>query len=353
MGYEDYNLLLCAWFVAKNASGTESQLDKFDVPVNTNRIVNINSSIDVSNANSVDKCLLHGFEQVTPEQTGEELRLNCIDKVPTLLKQRVELEKQASKNPFAIIPHKPNFVLPASVTSINQVPYMNTPIAAKLDDVEIKFQVSFKYLATQDLIFKDLDLQFAFTTTSWWQAYNSDISAPFRETNYEPEVILNYHHRWSLLGLAVEETTLSFNHQSNGQTGPLSRSWNRMILGFIFAPTDNVLWGFRTWYRLSEDKKITSLDPAGDDNPDIENFMGYGEVGGLWSISDKHSLEFMLRNNLRTDNNKGAIHLGWSFPINRRLQGYIEYFDGYGESLIYFNHHIQRLGIGFKLTNWL
>jgi hypothetical protein len=62
----------------------------------------------------------------------------------------------------------------------------------------------------------------------------------------EPDVILNYHHSWSLLGLPVEQTTLPFNHQFNGQTGQLSRSWNRIILGFTFAPADNVLLGFRT-----------------------------------------------------------------------------------------------------------
>lgn len=316
-------------------------------------ITNANcTELESGMSSSVDECLLNALKQAAPEQTVGELRQSCTDKTPTLVKKRIELEKQASKNPFAIIPHKPNFVLPASITSINQDPYIGTPVGSELDDVEIKFQVSLKYLAMQDLMFKDLDLQFAFTTTSWWQAYNSDISAPFRETNYEPEVILNYHHSWSFLGLPVEQTTLSFNHQSNGQTGQLSRSWNRIILGFTFAPADNVLWGFRTWYRLPEDEKITALDPAGDDNPDIEKFMGYGEVGGLWSISDKHSLEFMLRNNLRSEN-KGAIQLGWSFPINDRIQGYVEYFNGYGESLIYYNHHAQRLGIGFKLTNWL
>jgi phospholipase A1 len=301
---------------------------------------------------SVEVCLLNALYQATAEQTVGELRQSCEETAPTLFKRRVNLEKQASKNRFAIIPHKPNFVLPVSVTNINQEPYSGLPVGSELDNIEIKFQVSLKYLFMQDLLFKDLDLQFAFTTTSWWQAYNSDISAPFRETNYEPEVIFNYHHSWTLFGLPIEQTSLSFNHQSNGQTGLLSRSWNRIILGFAFAPTDNVLWGFRTWYRLPENEKISALDPAGDDNPDIEKYMGYGELGGLWSISEKHSLEFMIRNNLRSDN-KGAIQLGWSFPINDRIQGYIEYFNGYGESLIYYNLHAHRIGIGFKLTNWL
>lgn len=308
--------------------------------------------IQATEDEALDNCLLKALKNAKSEQTVGEIRKACLDTTPTLVQKRVKLEKQASQNPFAILPHKPNFVLPASVTSINQEPYVNLPVDSELDDVEIKFQVSLKYLAAQDLIFRDLDLQFAFTATSWWQAYNGEISAPFRETNYEPELILNYHHSWSFLGLPVEQTSLSFNHQSNGQAGQLSRSWNRVILGLAFAPTDNMVWGLRTWYRIPEDEKLDLLDASGDDNPDIEKFMGYGELGGLWKISDKHSLEIMLRNNLRSDN-KGAIQLGWSFPINDSIQGYVEYFNGYGESLIYYNQHIQRLGIGFKLTNWL
>ncbi|MEP1384372.1 MAG: phospholipase A [Paraglaciecola sp.] len=301
---------------------------------------------------AIHKCVLKAFKNAMAEQTIADIRKKCAYTKQTLVKKRINLEQQASENPFAILPHKPNFVLPASLTSINQVPYVDLPVDSELDDVEIKFQVSMKYLAAQDVLFNDLDLQIAFTATSWWQAYNGAISAPFRETNYEPELILDYHHSWSLLGLPVEQTSLSFNHQSNGQTGSLSRSWNRIILGFTFAATEKVIWGFRTWYRIPEDEKTSPLDASGDDNPDIDKYLGYGELGGLWSISDKHSLEFMLRNNLRSDN-KGAIQLGWSFPINDKIQGYVEYFNGYGESLIYYNHHTQRLGIGFKLTNWL
>ncbi|MEP0174487.1 MAG: phospholipase A [Paraglaciecola sp.] len=301
---------------------------------------------------AIHKCVLKAFKNAKSEQTVADIRKKCAYTKQTLVKKRINLEQQASENPFAILPHKPNFVLPASLTSINQEPYVDLPVDSELDDVEIKFQVSMKYLAAQDVLFNDLDLQIAFTATSWWQAYNGAISAPFRETNYEPELILDYHHSWSLLGLPVEQTSLSFNHQSNGQTGSLSRSWNRIILGFTFAATEKVIWGFRTWYRIPEDEKTSPLDASGDDNPDIDKYLGYGELGGLWSISDKHSLEFMLRNNLRSDN-KGAIQLGWSFPIDDKIQGYVEYFNGYGESLIYYNYHTQRLGIGFKLTNWL
>ncbi len=303
-------------------------------------------------AEHLDDCLLEALKRAKPKQTAEQIRQVCVQDSPTLFQQRVALEKQAAKNRFAILPHKPNYVLPVSLASANREPYAELPLDKELDNIEVKFQISLKYLAMQDLIFRDLDLQFAFTATSWWQAYNGDISAPFRESNYEPEVILNYHHNWSLFGLPVEQTSLSLNHQSNGQTGLLSRSWNRLILGFTFAPTDNILWGFRTWYRLPEQQKFTALDPKGDDNPNIEKYMGYGEVGGLWNLGDKQTLEFMLRNNLRSDN-KGAIQLGWTFPLNNRIQGYLEYFNGYGESLIYYDQHSQRISLGIKLTNWL
>lgn len=305
-----------------------------------------------SRHSSVDACLLVAVMNARSEQTIGELRAECAGNKTNRVKNRQALEKEAAKNPFAILPHKPNYLLPVTLTSIRREPYQDVAVGPKLDNLEAKFQVSIKYLAWEDLLFKDLDMQFAFTATSWWQSYNDDISAPFRETNYEPELILNYKHSWSLFGLPVEQSSISFNHQSNGQTGLLSRSWNRIIAGFIFAQTDNVTWGFRTWYRIPEDEKLDLLSPEGDDNPFIERYYGYGELGGVWSISDKHSLEFMLRNNMRSDN-RGALELGWSFPINGKLQGYVEYFNGYGESLIYFDQHTQRIGLGFKLTNWL
>jgi len=279
------------------------------------------------------------------------LKRECNEKIQHPIKKRMILERNASSNPFAIIPHKPNYMLPVSYFNAEETPYTDVLQGNHFDHLEAKFQVSIKYAIAEDVWNDNFDLYAAFTSTSWWQSYNSGISAVFRETNYEPELILAHKSPWSLLGLEISHTTLAFSHQSNGQAGTLSRSWNRLVAGFTVVD-DNIIWNLKAWYRIPEDVKLTADSPSGDDNPNIEHYMGYGELGVLWKINDSHNIDVFMRNNLKRDN-KGAFQIGWSFPLSKHLRGYVEYFNGYGESLIYYNEHVSRLGIGVKLTDWL
>lgn len=299
-------------------------------------------------------CVSESIKKAEEHKTVNEIEKECEKTVKNSVGRRIIFEKQAVSNPFTILPHKPNYVLPVTYFEANEKPYINELQGYHLDDLEAKFQVSVKYIAAEDLLFNGLDLQVAFTATSWWQSYNNEISAPFRETNYEPELIFSYKKPWSLAGLEIANSYISFNHQSNGQAGELSRSWNR-IIGGIAVAHDDFIWSFRAWWRLPEDAKEEEdgiLLPGGDDNPNIGKYMGYGELGAVWKLSGGNNIDILLRNNLRSEN-KGAVQLGWSFPINKNLRGYVEYFNGYGESLIYYNHSIMRFGIGVKLTDWL
>ncbi len=300
---------------------------------------------------AIEACIAVRSRTADKDITLAELRLQCQKITHSAIGRRVAFEKAALSNPFSVLPHKPNYVLPITYFNANEQPYVNRPQRYKLDDLEAKFQFSVKYIAAEDFLTKGLDLEIAFTTTSWWQSYNSKISSPFRETNYEPELILSYKKNWSFIGAKVAYSSFSFSHQSNGQTGELSRSWNR-IAGKVAFVHNDFIWNLRAWWRLPEKDKNNLGDPDGDDNPNIERYMGYAELGAIWRLPDRHNVDLLLRNNLRS-NNKGSIKLGWSFPFSKHLRWYVEYFSGYGESLIYFDQNTSRIGFGVKLTDWL
>jgi phospholipase A1 len=298
-----------------------------------------------------DACMISEINKSNDEVPVGELRKICKKKPSSPLEEKLRLEKSAASNPFAILPHKPNYLLPFTYSKVNDAPYSGMLNGNELDDTEIKLQVSLKYIAVENFLINALDVELALTTTSWWQAYNTDISTPFRETVYEPEMIFSYQKPWSVFGFPIEKSFISINHQSNGQSGNLSRSWNRIIGGLIFNSGD-LFWGIKAWWRIPEESKTSDVDPTGDDNPNIESYLGYGEVVALWKVTEDHNLDMELRNNLSNDN-RGSVLLGWSFPLTKHLRGYVQYFNGYGESLIYYNQHSERFGIGVKLTDWL
>ena len=261
---------------------------------------------------------------------------------PEFVSRRLEEEQENANNRFVIIPYQRNYLLPITYNSnINEEAWDIAYPDEGMDKAEVKFQISMKAIIWQDMFGKEMDLWGAYTQTNWMQAYNTDASSPFRETNYEPELILSIPNDWHFLGVHNTRLDLSFNHQSNGTSEPLSRSWNRVIGSALFEHK-NFSLATSAWYRIPESSKD-------DDNPDIDKYMGHGQLQGVWKWPD-YTLGFTFRNNLRS-NNKGAIQLDWTFPISQRFSGYIQYFNGYGESLIDYNESSNRIGIGVSITD--
>ena len=267
---------------------------------------------------------------------------------PSVMSRQWELDPASRKDPFVVRLHRPNYMLPMSYNSSpNSGTMLDLDRDAESQNSEAKFQLSFKVKLWEDILDKDMDLWFAYTQLSFWQVYNKTFSSPFRESNYEPELLLNYRTDYNLLGLRGRIINIGIDHQSNGRSQTLSRSWNRITASAGFERNNfNLL--LKTWYRLPESRHE-------DDNREILKYMGYGELWGTYYWKN-HRFGVMLRNNLRTSDNKGAIQLDWSFPFpfikKDRVSGYIQYFNGYGESLLDYDKSINRIGIGLMLMDW-
>lgn len=268
----------------------------------------------------------------------------------SLLDRRWELAKDSKLGPFQMRAYKPVYLFPAFWTSNrNETPQSPNPNNTvtdpePLDALEAKFQISFKTKLAENLFGDNGDLWGGYTQSSRWQVYNAETSRPFRETDYEPEVMLVFRNNYSIGGWKGRMTGIQLTHQSNGRSDPFSRSWNRAILNFGLD-RENWALTIRPWYRLPESAKD-------DNNADIEDYVGRMDATLIYN-KNGHEVALMARHSLRGgDRSHGALQFDWGFPINNLLRGHLQIFDGYGESLIDYNHRATYIGLGVSLLEW-
>lgn len=289
-------------------------------------------------------------QAVAGESAAEPAEESNVAPMSGPITERVRRERADAFNPYVLTAHKQNFILPVSYTTgLNESVYElnEVPLRDGLRPAEVKFQISLKSrLNESDLFLKDDALSVGITLEAWWQLYSSDLSSPFRETNYQPEIFYLAPLLWGPFGGSTS-FVLGLEHQSNGQVQGLSRSWNRLYATLIYERGSWVA-SIRPWYRLPEPAKKSPELARGDDNPDILDYMGHGEVGLSWRDSQ---FEYAFRGRGNTATGKGALTLSMTFPLFARFRGFVQYFNGYGDSLIDYNHHQQRVGLGVTLTN--
>lgn len=259
--------------------------------------------------------------------------------------QRSHEEDKVTPNAFAIVFYKPTYILPFYYT---KSPYYavyqnNTPNNEKLMHTEMKYQLSFKVPIWKNIFGKPSTLNLAYTQLSYWQAYNR--TAFFRETDYEPELFLEnkvnlrFFKFWTINSL-----NLGAVHQSNGFGGSMERSWNRIYLELITS-TENWMLSVKPWYVIHD-------STYQNHNPDLVNFLGHGQV--ILACKYKRNVfSIMARNLIENGARHASAEIAWSFPLTLYLSGYVQFFSGYGQSLIEYNHHTNSLGVGFALSNWI
>jgi phospholipase A1/A2 len=305
------------------------------------------TSSALANAGTMDECLLDQLKSADASTTVGMLTKACESVVSIAVpKESSEREQQqqsvvairrdadayARSGRFLVSTHRPNYIIATHNDKPNVDPF-DIP-EGSFDQEEMKFQVSFKMPVATELFGGDTDLMFGYTAVSWWQLFNEDADNPFRETNYEPELYFQSHADTELLGLDFINWEIGVNHQSNGQSGDLSRGWDRAIASTTAELSDDIVLGVRAWHVLDRQ----------DRNRNLTDYMGYGDLGLGW-VPNKHTFTFFYRPAAEGD----AVQLTWSYPITRYLRLYAQYWNGYGESLIDYSVRSKRLGIGLAL----
>lgn len=249
----------------------------------------------------------------------------------------IPLKAQEAREPFELIQtgagltlHKEMFMLPVS--------YSDEYYGIRTEAI---FQLSAKHRVFKTRFY------FAYTQISFWQAYDAENSAPFRETNYNPELFYRTE-RFSLFAGQIG-ADFGFEHESNGQKPPVSRSWNLLYACPYYYQSSFLLY-LKFRYRLPEKAKEFEGAAIGDDNPDITDYLGYSDLDFFYILPLDQMLHLRVRGNLSTG--KGNIMLNYSIPVPGGKVSYINvrFFNGYGESLVDYKKPLTRIGLGMMFA---
>jgi phospholipase A1 len=279
-----------------------------------------------------------------------------------------DLEKSSARDSFELRGYRPVSISVVGADSVNTLPSSPTngsPAAATAYSVsEMKLNLSVRTKLASGLLHREGQplsdsVWFAYSQQSYWQLFNGGISRPFRATDHEPEVIYVFGHNRPLpAGWTYRMSGAGLVHHSNGQSLPLSRSWNRVYVmaaaDKINAKGDRFSLQVKGWQRLPE--KL-----GNDDNPDISNYFGRAEIAGTWSFDRgigkdqrTHTLGVTLRHSLKAQA-RGSMRLEYLRSLgdaNSGLRFHTQLFSGYGDSLIDYNRRRTVLSVGLSLVDW-
>ena len=271
-------------------------------------------------------------------------------------------EKQAGPRRLTdIVGYQPTYIISRWSSNPNtqpSSPSRGTLPPQDLDENELKFQVSFKTELVSRQAFEragvtpllrrigvdSVRLWFGYTQQVNWQAYNTGTSRPFRETNYEPEAILTF--GTGNQGDGFKLVNLGLAHQSNGRIGAESRGWDRAYAqgGWEW---DRLSMLARAWYRIPDSVK-------NDDNPDIKDYMGRGDLVTRYQTAGGYVSSLLVRHSLRLPG-RAFVQLDWATPLLDSLGAarfHLQLSSGYGETLIDYNHKQTTIGAGVSFGNW-
>ncbi len=220
------------------------------------------------------------------------------------------------------------------------------------DSPNIRFQISLRYrLVSADSNFGQTHpwttgFHVAYTQISLWDIKGD--SAPFLDSSYKPEVqygverlLTNYLPSTIFLGVRM-----GVQHESNGKAGLDSRGLNLVYIKPVLTIGDpNDL-------HFTLEPKILSYISDMPDNPDIAYYRGNVDLRAIFGW--KQGFQISALGRVGSHFNRGSVLLDLTYPlavINGGFGAYLDlqYFDGYGETLLNYNQRNSALRLGLSL----
>ncbi|MDP2285909.1 MAG: phospholipase A, partial [Pseudohongiella sp.] len=178
-------------------------------------------------------------------------------------------------------------------------------------------------------------LHIGYSQKSWWNI--AEESAPFSEHNYNPEIYWLFDQpKRPLLGKFPFVDIIGFEHQSNGQAGIYSRSWDRSYIQKEVELLPQLSVGLKVWNILRTD--LT--------NDDIQDYLGNGMLSVMFRPNDRTNLRWRFKRGSRVETWSYAFDIYYRRP-NVNGAFFIQYQDGYGEALISYKEKSRSLRAGF------
>ena len=202
---------------------------------------------------------------------------------------------------------------------------------------DVKFQISFQQRLTKSVLPWNTYLYLFYTQKAMWNVFER--SLPFHDLNFNPGIGLS---RYIILkNQLVGKVTMMIEHESNGRDGTASRSWNKISWAGEAYVSPNLMAHAKFW--------IPIID--GQYNKDILKYMGVSQAGfQAKSTDDKWVLDMTLVKRQGWNLNFNTIvQLGYRINHNSNQFIMLQYYNGYGESMLDYNQYHSRIRFGLLI----
>ena len=216
---------------------------------------------------------------------------------------------------------------------------LGTALGSKPDDKnsDVKFRISFRQRLTNSVLPFNTYLYLFYTQNTFWNVFES--SLPMHDVNYNPGI------GWAKMlikdGRVVGNATLLAEHESNGRDGDDSRSWNKFGIAANYFINSTVMLHCKVF--------VSFIDS--DNNGDLLDYTGFVHFGIEKKPANNRwvfNLRFVKRNGWNFNFNTCA-EFGIRFNKDANQFLFVQYYNGYGESLLDYNQYRSRIRIGLLI----